>query len=133
MVNDLLEGIHLVASVEAIFLGVRSGIHPAILYDIISNAAGSSRWFNRVYNFTVFIILFCCIDVVWYPFDLQERQDGYFITVCMPSLKNIKWSIRHCHNLLQAARPRSICIKAKKKSYTIITIKINDFHHEKSR
>ncbi|XP_073100387.1 uncharacterized protein [Elaeis guineensis] len=42
MVNDLLEGIHLVASVEAIFLGVRAGIHPSILYDIISNAAGSS-------------------------------------------------------------------------------------------
>lgn len=42
MVNDLLEGIHLVASVEAMFLGVRAGIHPSILYDIISNAAGSS-------------------------------------------------------------------------------------------
>ncbi|KAJ0981299.1 hypothetical protein J5N97_009554 [Dioscorea zingiberensis] len=42
MVNDLLEGIHLVASVEAMYLGVRAGIHPSILYDIISNAAGSS-------------------------------------------------------------------------------------------
>ncbi|KAI0524860.1 hypothetical protein KFK09_004250 [Dendrobium nobile] len=41
-VNFLLEGIHLVASVEATFLGVRAGIHPTILYDIISNAAGSS-------------------------------------------------------------------------------------------
>ncbi|KAJ6793144.1 Uncharacterized protein M6B38_111235 [Iris pallida] len=45
MVNDLLEGIHMVASVEAMFLGVRAGIHPTILYDIISNAAGSSRIF----------------------------------------------------------------------------------------
>ncbi|XP_020090236.1 uncharacterized protein LOC109711535 isoform X2 [Ananas comosus] len=45
LVNDLLEGIHLVASVEAMFLGVRAGIHPLILYDIISNAAGSSRIF----------------------------------------------------------------------------------------
>lgn len=42
MVNELLEGIHLVASVEAMYLGVRAGIHPSILYDIISNAAGSS-------------------------------------------------------------------------------------------
>ncbi|XP_020586109.1 uncharacterized protein LOC110028552 [Phalaenopsis equestris] len=41
-VNFLLEGIHLVASLEAIFLGVRAGCHPTILYDIISNAAGSS-------------------------------------------------------------------------------------------
>ncbi|ONK66190.1 uncharacterized protein A4U43_C06F5120 [Asparagus officinalis] len=45
MVNDLLEGIHFVASVEAMFLGVRFGIHPTILYDILSNAAGSSRTF----------------------------------------------------------------------------------------
>lgn len=45
MVNDLLEGIHLVASVEALFLGIRFGLHPTILYDIISNAAGSSRIF----------------------------------------------------------------------------------------
>ncbi|KAJ1698839.1 hypothetical protein LUZ63_007351 [Rhynchospora breviuscula] len=44
-VNDLLESIHLVASVEATFLGARAGLHPSILYDIISNAAGSSRIF----------------------------------------------------------------------------------------
>lgn len=43
LVNDLLECIHLVASVEATFLGARAGLHPSILYDIISNAAGSSR------------------------------------------------------------------------------------------
>ncbi|AQK83661.1 ketose-bisphosphate aldolase class-II family protein [Zea mays] len=45
MVNDLLEGIHFVASIEAMYLGVRAGIHPTIIYDIISNAAGSSRIF----------------------------------------------------------------------------------------
>ncbi|XP_078159661.1 ketose-bisphosphate aldolase class-II family protein isoform X2 [Carex rostrata] len=45
LVNDLLECIHLVASVEATFLGARAGLHPSILYDIISNAAGSSRVF----------------------------------------------------------------------------------------
>ncbi|KAE9467062.1 hypothetical protein C3L33_01029, partial [Rhododendron williamsianum] len=42
MVAELLEGIHFVASVEAISLGAQAGIHPWILYDIISNAAGNS-------------------------------------------------------------------------------------------
>lgn len=42
MINELLEGIHLVAALEAISLGVQAGIHPGILYDIISNAAGNS-------------------------------------------------------------------------------------------
>lgn len=42
MVIELLEGIHSVASVEAIGLGAQAGIHPWILYDIISNAAGNS-------------------------------------------------------------------------------------------
>ncbi|XP_042417589.1 uncharacterized protein LOC122006232 isoform X1 [Zingiber officinale] len=41
-VNRLLEGIHFVACVEAIYLGIRTGLHPRVLYDIISNAAGSS-------------------------------------------------------------------------------------------
>lgn len=41
-VIELLEGAHLVAAVEAIFLGTSAGIHPQILYDIISNAAGNS-------------------------------------------------------------------------------------------
>ncbi|KAG2605090.1 hypothetical protein PVAP13_4NG115400 [Panicum virgatum] len=45
LVNDLLESIHFIASVEAMYLGVRAGIHPSIIYDIISNAAGSSRIF----------------------------------------------------------------------------------------
>lgn len=42
MVKELLEGIHLVASLEAISLGTKAGIHPWIIYDIISNAAGNS-------------------------------------------------------------------------------------------
>ncbi|KAK2981172.1 hypothetical protein RJ640_002323 [Escallonia rubra] len=42
MVIELLEGVHFVASLEAISLGAQAGIHPWILYDIISNAAGSS-------------------------------------------------------------------------------------------
>ncbi|KAG7944814.1 hypothetical protein I3843_15G123300 [Carya illinoinensis] len=47
MVNDLLEGIHLVASLEAISLGVKADIHPWIVYDIISNAAGNSWVFKN--------------------------------------------------------------------------------------
>lgn len=47
LVNELLEGIHLVAAVEALCIGVQAGIHPWILYDIISNAAGSSRIFKN--------------------------------------------------------------------------------------
>ncbi|KAL9270427.1 L-threonate dehydrogenase-like protein [Drosera capensis] len=47
MVNQLLEGIHLVSAIEAISLGIQAGIHPMILYDIISNAAGSSRIFKK--------------------------------------------------------------------------------------
>lgn len=42
MVDELLKAIHFSASLEAIFLGAKAGIHPWILYDIISNAAGSS-------------------------------------------------------------------------------------------
>ncbi|KAL9237723.1 hypothetical protein vseg_012239 [Gypsophila vaccaria] len=47
MVNEVLEAIHLVAAVEAISLGVQSKIHPWILYDIISNAAGNSWVFKN--------------------------------------------------------------------------------------
>ncbi|KAF3646089.1 putative aldose 1-epimerase-like [Capsicum annuum] len=47
MVIELLEGIHSVASVEAICLGAQAGIHPWILYDIISNAAGNSWVFKN--------------------------------------------------------------------------------------
>nr|XP_016494021.1 PREDICTED: uncharacterized protein LOC107813285 isoform X2 [Nicotiana tabacum] len=47
MVIELLEGIHSVAWVEAICLGAQAGIHPWILYDIISNAAGNSWVFKN--------------------------------------------------------------------------------------
>ncbi|KAK9925739.1 hypothetical protein M0R45_023006 [Rubus argutus] len=47
MVKELLEGIHLVASLEAISLGTKAGIHPWIIYDIISNAAGNSWVFKN--------------------------------------------------------------------------------------
>ncbi|EYU40112.1 hypothetical protein MIMGU_mgv1a000277mg [Erythranthe guttata] len=47
MVIELLEGIHFVASIEAMSLGVQVGIHPCIIYDIISNAAGNSWVFKN--------------------------------------------------------------------------------------
>ncbi|KAL7160787.1 hypothetical protein ACSBR2_041433 [Camellia fascicularis] len=47
MVIELLEGIHFVSSVEAISLGAQAGIHPWIIYDIISNAAGNSWVFKN--------------------------------------------------------------------------------------
>lgn len=42
MVNQLLAGVHIAAAAEAMVLGARAGINTRILYDIISNAAGSS-------------------------------------------------------------------------------------------
>ncbi|KAG8651617.1 uncharacterized protein LOC110616633 isoform X2 [Manihot esculenta] len=47
MVNELLEGIHLVASVEAISLGCQAATNPWMVYDIISNAAGNSWVFKN--------------------------------------------------------------------------------------
>ncbi|KDP25980.1 hypothetical protein JCGZ_22710 [Jatropha curcas] len=47
MVNQLLEGIHLVASAEAISLGAQAATHPWMVYDIISNAAGNSWVFKN--------------------------------------------------------------------------------------
>ncbi|KAG6589640.1 hypothetical protein SDJN03_15063, partial [Cucurbita argyrosperma subsp. sororia] len=47
MVIELLKGIHFVASLEAISLGIKAGIHPWIIYDIISNAAGNSWVFKN--------------------------------------------------------------------------------------
>lgn len=49
MVNQLLAGVHIAAAAEAMALGVRAGAEPRQLYEIISNAAGSSWMFqNRV-------------------------------------------------------------------------------------
>lgn len=49
MVNQLLAGVHIAAAAEAIALGVKAGVDPQVLYDVISNSAGSSWMFqNRV-------------------------------------------------------------------------------------
>ena len=49
MINQLLAGVHIASACEAIALGIRSGADPAVLYEVISNSAGSSWMFqNRV-------------------------------------------------------------------------------------
>ncbi|MGH1360461.1 MAG: L-threonate dehydrogenase [Burkholderiaceae bacterium] len=49
MINQLLAGVHIASSAEAMALGIRAGIDPETLYDVISNSAGSSWMFqNRV-------------------------------------------------------------------------------------
>jgi putative dehydrogenase len=45
-VNQLLVVSHLVAAVEALVLGVRSGIDPHQIYEIISTSVGNSRVFE---------------------------------------------------------------------------------------
>lgn len=47
MVNQLLAGVHIAASAEAIALGVRAGADPAVLHEVISNSAGGSWMFNN--------------------------------------------------------------------------------------
>lgn len=49
MVNQLLAGVHIAAAAEAMALGVKAGVDPQELYEVISNSAGSSWMFqNRV-------------------------------------------------------------------------------------
>jgi 3-hydroxyisobutyrate dehydrogenase len=49
MINQLLAGVHIAAATEAMALGIRAGIDPAALYEVISNSAGASWMFqNRV-------------------------------------------------------------------------------------
>lgn len=49
MINQLLAGVHIAASAEAMALGMKAGVDPGVLYEVISNSAGSSWMFqNRV-------------------------------------------------------------------------------------
>lgn len=49
MINQLLAGVHIAAAAEAIAFGVKAGIDPQVLYEVISHSAGSSWMFqNRV-------------------------------------------------------------------------------------
>lgn len=49
MINQLLAGVHIASACEAMALGIRAGVNPDVLYEVISNSAGSSWMFqNRV-------------------------------------------------------------------------------------
>ena len=49
MINQLLAGVHIAASAEAMALGIKAGADPDMLYEVICNSAGSSWMFqNRV-------------------------------------------------------------------------------------
>lgn len=47
MINQLLAGVHIAATAEAMALGIRAGIDPDTLYEVISNSAGSSWMFQN--------------------------------------------------------------------------------------
>jgi L-threonate 2-dehydrogenase len=49
MINQLLAGVHIAAAAEAMALGLRAGVNPEQLYEVICNSAGGSWMFqNRV-------------------------------------------------------------------------------------
>jgi L-threonate 2-dehydrogenase len=49
IINQLLAGVHIAAAAEAMALGLREGVDPNALYDVITNSAGNSWMFeNRV-------------------------------------------------------------------------------------
>ena len=49
IINQLLAGIHIAAAAEAVALGLREGVDPDALYEVITNSAGNSWMFeNRV-------------------------------------------------------------------------------------
>lgn len=47
MVNQLLAGVHIAAMAEALSFGIREGLDPAVLYEVISASAGSSWMFQN--------------------------------------------------------------------------------------
>jgi L-threonate 2-dehydrogenase len=47
IINQLLAGIHIAAAAEAMALGLRQGIDPAALYDVITHSAGNSWMFEN--------------------------------------------------------------------------------------
>ncbi|MFC6672706.1 L-threonate dehydrogenase [Marinobacterium aestuariivivens] len=49
MINQLLAGVHIASAAEAMALGMKAGLDPDMVFEIISNSAGSSWMFqNRV-------------------------------------------------------------------------------------
>jgi L-threonate 2-dehydrogenase len=47
MINQLLAGVHIAAAAEAMALGLRQGVDPAALYDVITHSAGNSWMFEN--------------------------------------------------------------------------------------
>ena len=47
IVNQLLAGVHIAAAAEAMALGLRAGVDPAALYDVITHSAGNSWMFEN--------------------------------------------------------------------------------------
>ena len=49
VINQLLAGVHIAAATEAMALGIRAGVDPDALFEVIANSAGNSWMFsNRV-------------------------------------------------------------------------------------
>lgn len=47
IVNQLLAGVHIAAAAEAMALGLRQGVDPRLLYDVITHSAGNSWMFEN--------------------------------------------------------------------------------------
>jgi L-threonate 2-dehydrogenase len=47
VINQLLAGVHIAAAAEAMALGLREGVDPAALYEVITNSAGNSWMFQN--------------------------------------------------------------------------------------
>jgi 3-hydroxyisobutyrate dehydrogenase len=46
IINQLLVATHMAAAAEAVALGIRQGIDPGMLYDVITHSVGNSRMFE---------------------------------------------------------------------------------------
>lgn len=47
IINQLLAGVHIAAAAEAMALGLREGVEPAALYEVITHSAGNSWMFEN--------------------------------------------------------------------------------------
>jgi len=47
IINQLLAGVHIAAAAEAMALGLREGVNPAALYEVITHSAGNSWMFEN--------------------------------------------------------------------------------------
>jgi putative dehydrogenase len=47
IVNQLLAGVHIAAAAEAMALGIRAGVAPADIYEVITHSAGNSWMFEN--------------------------------------------------------------------------------------